>query len=117
MPGMKPGMTKKTRSGGYLETNAEAQVLLPHQAAIFARAAMNDHETPGKLGGLDEFEAGAAAGNIDDLATDAGRPRIKDQEGSLGDPPARPDAQTPAILYFAMFHHGAASKALLSRAP
>ena len=96
--------------GRALEAHAEAEILLPHQAAMLARAAVDDHEAPGQLHGNDEFKAGAATREIDDLAIDGGCLRVENELTGLRDETARPDTRISAVLYVAVFCHGAASQ-------
>ena len=77
---------------------------------MLARAAMYDHEAMGELRGNQEFEAGAATRNIDDLAIDGRRLRIENELAGLRDETARPDTRVTAVLYFASFNHDIANK-------
>ena len=77
---------------------------------MLARAAMYDHEVTGELRGNQEFEAGAATRNIDDLAIDGRRLRIENELAGLRDETARPDTRVSAVLYFASFNHDIANK-------
>ena len=98
------------RTAAALETNAEAQLFLPNQAAMLSRAAVHDHEAAGELRGNQEFETGAATRNIDDLAIDGGRLRVENELAGLRDETARPDTRVTAVLYFASFSHDIANK-------
>src|SRR5712691_12747025 len=103
---IKSGHDERERRPAALESDAEAQVFLPHQAAVLARPAVDDHEAPGQPGGSEKFEAGAAAREIHDLAIDGGHLRVEDELAGLRDQAARPDARISAIFDFAIFDHG-----------
>src|SRR5712691_6465397 len=103
---IKPGHDERERRPAALESDAEAQIFLPHQAAMLARPAVDDHEAPRQRGGSEKLEAGAATRQIHDLAIDGGRLRVEDQLAGLRDRTARPDTRISAIFDFAIFDHG-----------